>query len=290
MSACFLTVCSSTCFGEAKTNEKQEQVAEVLSEKYQESVNELLPLTPEQINAFEGKMDKTEKAIRNLPAPKVTSRTLRVSLSPGSEIPTIEIVPGYVASVVLYDVTGAPWPGTSQTNGNQNFFQVDRPDVQPGNFLTVSAKANHASTNVIVTLLGHDIPLTVHLKTVDSQKDNRTTDGIVALQIDQRGPNAALPSIGETRSSALSDDMLSFIDGNPQNAERLKIEPEVAGLDAWLLNNYIYVRSEYALFWPSWDETASGAGGKHKVYRMPNVPSIIVSVNGKTQTFNIKKM
>lgn len=266
-----------------------ESEKEIITAKFQESKNELLPLTPEQIESFKNTFKETESAIRDMPPPTIVSKTTRVSLTPGSSIPVINMVPGYVSSLAFYDITGAAWPVTSQTIGNDTYFAVSRPEVLPGNLLTVSPKTNYASTNLVVTIEGHDLPVSLQLKTVDAKQD-RVTDGLIAFQIDQRGPNAVAPVIGDTTKSSISETMMSFVDNvPPAEAQRLNADPDYSGFSVWLFQDRLYVRTTYTLLWPAWDQTASGAGGNFKVYSLPNVPSIMISVDGKTQSLYLKK-
>jgi intracellular multiplication protein IcmK len=276
---CFIVLmfCVGTCFAASSTDE------DIIQKKFDESKTELLPLTPEQIKAYQKSLRETEKAIRNTPPPKIISRTKRISLTPGSEIPTVKMAPGYVTSLIFYDVTGAPWSVTSQTVGNTDFFQVSRPEVLPGNLLTISPKTNHASTNLVITLADHDLPVSLQLETV-SHSDDWETEGLIAFQIDQRGPNASSPQIGETIKSSATEAMMSFVDNIPPAEARILVSsPEYTGLSAWIFDEKIYVRTNHNLLWPAWEQTASGAGGKLKVYSLPLVPSIMISVDGSTQ-------
>jgi intracellular multiplication protein IcmK len=278
----FLLLCVGTCFA-ASTDD------EMIQQKFDESKTELLPLTPEQIKSYQKRLQETEKAIRVTPPPKIISLTKRISLTPGSEIPKVNMAPGYVTSLVFYDVTGAPWPVTSQTSGNNDFFQVTRPEVLPGNLLVISPKTNHASTNLVLTLTGHDLPVTLQLKTVDHAKDWET-EGLIAFQIDQRGPNAFSPQVGETIKSSASQTIMSFVDNiPPKDAKILIADPEYTGLSAWMFKEKIYVRTHHSLLWPAWDQTASGAGGRLKVYSLPLVPSIMISIDGATQYVSLSE-
>jgi len=271
----------------SKSNNESNQ--KMLEDQFKASLDEVLPLSPAQIGQLKNKMRSTEKAIRNRPAPQIASRTVRVSLTAGAKIPVIEMMPGYVTPVVVYDITGQPWPITSKTNGNKKFFTVTRPEVPPLNHLNVSCLTEYANTNVVMTLEGHDYPVNIQIKTVDVQKKERKTAGQIALQVDQRGPNAVMPSIEDSTGSSVSDVMLSFIDGVPPGeAERFNLEPENNGIKAWKYKESFYIRSRHPLVWPAWEEVDSGAGGQYKVYKIPSVPSLMVSVGGATRTLSLQ--
>ena len=261
----------------------------IIKDQFEKSKIELLPLSPEEIQAFKKRTFDTEQAIRNFPPPKMVSKTIRVSLAPGSEIPIVNVAADYVSSLVFYDITGQPWPVTSRTLGNDTYFDVNRVEVEPGNLLTVTPKTKYATTNCVITLQDHDLPVSLQLNVVDPQQKDRSTDGLIALQISQRGPNAAEPILGgDTIGSSLSNVMMGFVDAiAPETATVMSLSPEYDGINVWLFQKNIYIRSAYPLIWPAWDQTASGAGGEMKVYRLPEVPSVMLSINGQMETINL---
>jgi len=261
----------------------------ILKDKFNESLMEVLPLSANQIEVLKKRISRTEKAMRNTPPPKIMSKTKRLSLSPGTKTPIVNLAAGYVSSLVFYDVTGEPWPVTSATNGNQKHFTVTRPQVLPGNLLTASVLTEHGDTNLIVTLEGHDIPVVIQLRTIDRdpEKESRT-DALIAFQIDHRGPNAKDPVFKDTMEMSIDDIMLSFVDGAPPaGATEIALNPGKNGINVWSYQTYLYCRTRYALVWPAWNQHASSAGGDYKVYRLPQVPSIMFSINGQYTTLDI---
>ncbi|MCP4024111.1 MAG: hypothetical protein GY729_19875 [Desulfobacteraceae bacterium] len=260
-----------------------------LKEKFNESLIEVLPMSSDQIRTLKKRISGTEKAMRNVPPPKITSKTKRLSLSPGTTTCVVSLVAGYVSSLVFYDVTGASWPVTSVTNGNQNHFAVTRPQVLPGNLLTVSALTEHGDTNLVITLEGHDIPVIIQLKTIDRVlgKESRT-DALIAFQVEHRGPYAKDPVFDDPIETSIDDIMLSFVDGvPPAGATKVDLAPAKQGINVWSYDTYLYCRSRYSLVWPAWNQEASSAGGDFKVYRLPKVPSIMFSINGQYITLDI---
>ncbi len=262
-------------------------IKKILDQQLQDSLDGLL--TPEQLKVFKKTKQATEKAIRN-PVPKLISRTIKISLRPGSPIPLLKVVPGYVASITVYDNTGQPWPVLSAIPGNKVFFQVERPEVLPGNGITVSALTDYAHTNVVSNLDGLSQMLNIHLSTVDPDKEKWETDSSISLQIDQRGPNASIPVVGEPMPSSITETVNAFIDGVPPiNAVKLIISPQMAALDVWLYEEKLYVRSLDPVQWPRIVSIAPGAGGKLKVYETEKASSLLISHNGQTQVVGLEE-
>ena len=80
--------------------------------------------------------DQRERALLPV-SPLLNSRTVRVSLEPGTAPTSVFTTANIASSLVIHDSTGQPWPITSVTNGGPSFFQVLRPELPDGNLLKI---------------------------------------------------------------------------------------------------------------------------------------------------------
>lgn len=265
-----------------------DKIKQTMEEQFQQSRSMLLGT--KQIKQVIRDQRRTERAIRNDP-PKLLSRSITVSLRPGAPIPKLNIVPGHVTTISIFDSTGQPWPiEADPPTGNDDFFQVERPQVPPGNTLTASAMTDYANTNLVAILKNQSIPLNVQLVTVDPEGDKWETDSTIFIQIDQRGPNAAMPVVGEPLGSTVTPTMQAFIDGIPPvDAIKLQISMNIPGLDVWLYSNRFYVRTINPLQWPHIYNVSPGAGGQLKVYETQIGSSLMVVYNGETRSVGVSE-
>ena len=268
-----------------------ELTKKMMDQELEESLSRIL--TPEQSKRFQQITRQTEKAIRR-PVPELVSRTITISLRPGAKIPIIKMVPNYITTISVFDSTGQPWPiQTTPPSGNDDFFTIQKPEVPPGNTLTVSANTDYANTNVVAIIKDQSIPINIQLSTVDpelAKTKEWKTDSRILLQLDQRGPNASIPVIGEPILNTVSGPMFAFIDGVPPiDAVKLATAPELPGLDVWFYKEKLYIRSINPLQWPPIEDIAPGAGGKLKVYQTIKAASLLVSHNGQTKTILLKE-
>tara|TARA_B100000614_G_scaffold261411_1_gene290921 strand:+ start:1055 stop:1957 length:903 start_codon:yes stop_codon:yes gene_type:complete len=259
----------------------------LLNQLFEQSLEQML--TPEHIKARRKAKRDQEKAARR-PVPKLISRTIPVSLRPGSPIPVLKVIPGYVVSVSIFDITGQPWSVEHATPARDDFFQVARIEVPPANSLTIMGLTEYAHANVVVNLKGQSVPLSIQLTTVDPGSKKWETDNNIYLQIDKRGPNAATPTVGEPIPSSISQDTFSFVDGIPPvDAVKLVLTPALPNLDAWLYQDSLYIRSSDPVQWPHGDDIAPAAGGDLKVYKTEKSASILVLHGGHSVTVGVKE-
>lgn len=254
---------------------------------FEESLKQLMPMTPEQIEAYKGKIEETQRAIKIKTPPKVSERTRRISLQPGGKAPVVNIVPGYVSSLAFFDLTGEPWPITSISTGNPQAYSVQKPELKDGNIITISALREHSSSNLVITLAEYSMPFSVQVVTDIEQAES--TDALVAFRAEKRGPLAKDPVVGAKLKSTISDTLLGFLDFiPPADAVYLNKKPELEGVDIWRYNSVYYVRSQHMLTWPAYTETARGSGGI-SVYAVPEVPEIVISKNGELTSIEVKE-
>jgi intracellular multiplication protein IcmK len=259
---------------------------QIIERAFRAATLEKLPMSPGQINEFQKKTDDVMEAIHPAPPPKMVSRSVKLILQPGSPAIKINMAPGYVSSLLVIDSTGAPWPISTVTVGNSKWFNVVKPETSEGNLITLSPLTNHASSNLTITLQGKDIPLIVQLL-VDGHTDSSIAleaDALVSFQVEGHGPKANPPVLGDTPRSPASTELISFIDGvPPAGSVEISLIPSVPGVQAWEYAGQIYLRTRYPALSPAWSQIARGSGDL-RVYVMPKVASLLVSVNGQAQS------
>lgn len=275
----------------AKIKEKEEdaQMQSVLNTIFKTVKNETLPLTPEQIDDVQNRLDETGAAIYPSPKPIMTNRTQNVSLAPGATAVSMRLAAGYVSSLVVIDSTGEPWPITTATVGNDKWFSVAKPETGANNMLTINSLKNHVSSNLAITLKGRDAPLIVELIMSDSSADKKQqeADMLVSMRMNQPGPLAAPPALGPKINSAISSELMSFLDGvAPAGAVIIKLRNEPEGVAAWKFNNQLYLRTPYLARWPAWFQQASSSSGTH-VYIMPMESEVNLAVNGASRVVTV---
>ena len=236
-------------------------------------MNQMLPLTPEEIEELRARLDATRAAIHPGPLPKAVSHTVLLDLQPGSPVSKIDVVPGFVSSIVFLDSTGAPWPITSVTVGNPKWFDVTAPKVQPQNLLTVAALGTHLSSNLAVTLKNHPTPILIVLTT-----DSGISAMLTALRANEQGPNATSPIISAPVSVGADSVLLGFLDRVPPDGA-IPLVTDNKQVEAWKYEDTLYVRTQYPAVFPAWSATVSGDAGV-RVYAMPLVASVLLTRAG----------
>lgn len=264
------------------------QMRAIAQREFELGVEEILPMSPEQIEQFRATMKKTTEAMRQTEPPKLITRTERLNLEPGSVPPTLRIVPGYGSAVVFYDVSGAPWPIRSVTPGNPKLFAVTHEsELAPFNLITISPLARHADTSLTIVLEDQSLPVILRL-TTDDQEKGSLHDSLVSYQANMRGPKAEVPVVGGRQAQSVVDPtLLAFLDGIPPAGSVFRETlPKQDGVDVWEYKNEYYLRTKHSAVWPAWTGIINGTAN-YKVYRLPAVPSLMVSVGGSTQTLMI---
>jgi len=242
---------------------------------FEQLLNNLLPLKPDQIRELRRQIDITDRAAADPVRPEQPSvSSLDVSLAPGGAPPEIRTAAGRVTALSFYDVTGAPYPVSAVVVGNPDLFQVEAP-IPEGNLVTITPLAPYAEGNMVITLLDQSVPILVKLLAGTEVVDYR-----LDMRVAARGPLAAAPVQFVDSSPQVGGPLISsFLDGlPPEDAEPVSLDQP--GLSAWRLNNALYLRTRMTLLSPAWSNSAAGAGGL-KVYVVPDVPVILASDNGR---------
>ena len=251
------------------TADKKARDAQAL---FEESLRQMMPLDQGQIQEYRSRSDERDRALLPV-SPTLNTRTVRVTLEPGRSPVPVFTTANIATSLVFHDSTGQPWPITSVTNGGPSFFQVLRPELPDGNLLNVMPTQGYATSTIVVTLEGRDMPLVVRLESDSVRAPERKADALVLFQLAHHGPKTA---------------MLAFLDRvPPEKAVRVRVEPGTDDVLVWNYNGKHYLRTVHSLMWPAWTAVVNGAGNT-RCYEVPVTSRVMLSRNGQIQTLLLK--
>ncbi|HXH55103.1 MAG TPA: DotH/IcmK family type IV secretion protein [Gammaproteobacteria bacterium] len=249
-------------------------------EAFKQLLDKISPLTPAQIIQMRKQEDKTQQAIATTPSapPRPVSSTLTIDLSPGVTPPVVRLSAGFVSSLIFVDSTGEQWPISDYSLGNPKNFNIqwDR----KSNALFIQSTTAYSSANLAIRLAGLDTP--VMLSLVSGQKE---VDYRVDCQVQGRGPNAAMPLVGDGLPT-VTPSLLSVLDGvPPPGSQELAVSGGYGR--AWLSKGKLIFRTQLTVLSPAWSATVSSPDGT-RVYEMANTPLILASQNGRTVKIELK--
>ena len=238
-------------------------------------VNQMLPMTPEQISRLRSLFNASQKAAATppgVPAKPVTSSVL-VDLSPQASPPVIRLGAGYISSLVFMDSTGQPWPIQSYSIGDPSAFNIQWD--KKSNTLLIQASSFYKRSNLAVILKGLDTPVMLSLLSGQEAIDYR-----VDLRVPGLGPNAVFVQDGLPDSA--NPVLLDVLNGVPPSGSKTL---KVIGGDcqAWLLNNHLFLRTSLEVISPAWRSVMNSADGTH-AYELQPVPVILALQRGKDKT------
>lgn len=246
-------------------------------EAFERALRETMPLTPGQIDIYRQQMDQTQRAIVRPVAPgRPVSRSLRLTLRPGEETPILRVQPGVVSTLTFSDVTGQPWPVLSVVTGNPGAYVAQSAGEQGrSNIIVLSAIQPWVPSNMVVTLVGHPVPVSVALQQGEPETDYR-----VDVLIAARGPNASQDLVGISTLAPTNDSvMIAFLDGTPPNSA-MRLRTTSSDVEAWRLEDRLFVRTRGDLMSPAYTATSSNISGV-RVYELVETPVLIVSRDGQ---------
>jgi intracellular multiplication protein IcmK len=254
----------------------QQVEEEIRQQSFNAALTGLLPMRPGEIRSFLERYDETQQAVEvpiyPYPEPEVVTST--VSLDPGARPPEIKVGVGHVATVGIYDVTGAPWP--IQDIAWAGNFEILNPEAG-GHILRITPMSEFAYGNISVRLLKLKTPVTFILKAHRDQIYYRFD-----ARIPQYGPYADVPIIEGGYNLGAGDSVLSAIlDGAPPQAA---VKLDVSGTDgrttAYKVDDATFVRTPLTMLSPGWSNSVSSADGTH-VYEVKNAPVVLLSDRGE---------
>jgi intracellular multiplication protein IcmK len=248
---------------------------------FQAVVDQVAPLTPEQIKALRKKIDDSERAAATLPrfVPKPVSSPVTVSLMPGETPPVVRLFANYVTNILFVDSVGNPLIVTDVDVGGAASFTVtyDQKAKDDGsNLVKISPQSDYASGNISVSLDGVRSPVTLTLVSGQREVDYRVD--VRVRGVGRIGPASSLPS----SSNPIMVNMLEGL--APDGAKTLTTS--TSEVQAWEVNGHFYVRTSYSLLSPAYlSEMKSADGGA--VYEIAPTPVIVALSGGNTVQINI---
>lgn len=244
--------------------------------EFSATASEIFPMSPNQVRQFSKVVDDQQRAKSDVPGitAKPMTSSIRIDSSPGVTPPVIRLGRGFVSTLVFVDSSGAPWPVTGMSVGNPDKFAIDPATEGDTNVLTMTPLGSYVHSNLSVMLKGRNTP--VSFTVVSDQHD---LDYRLDISMDERGPNALAPVTSGDVAFKLDAGVRSAIDGVPPKGSA---EMKVIGINgqAWMLDGKILLRTKATLLSPAWTDHGVSADGTN-VYKIPNIPSLIVSIDGK---------
>ena len=272
------------------------------------AARDAIPLTPEMIEdlarRYRAQQTTIEQGTTELAAP--VNRQVNVSFAPGTATSIINTVKGYPTAVSFFDSTGQPWPIGWNTNSNPANvaggtncnaatnaggpsvaavgFYVCTP-TKGSNVLEITPVSLAPRGGLVVSLEGAPKPITFLLVSGGGRFDSS-----LSVHVADRGPHARIDIMTQSGAPDTGAPYLTgMLEGvPPADAVPLSVEgvsPE--GLRAWRLGRNVYLRTRYTLLSPEW--TASEAEAGTTVYAVPNTPVVLLSVNGRTVSAQLKE-
>jgi len=286
--------------------------------EYDTAVENIMPMTPDQIRSLRRRQDSIDAAVAAPPA-KMRTETRNLHVTPGAAPQVIRMTGGYSSTVVFQDMTGKPWPVLSMILGNPESFSAVQPknsskaitssekkrraaaadtagrgasrtnteevseteDNVTSNIINIVPLSNRDSSNLVVSLQDCPYPVILHLLTESPLKGQRSADALVVFRLDKRGPKAEMPQVAPNMvSETVSEETLGFMHGvPPADAVQLALQPKVPGTRLWKYRGRLFLRTSHSVVWPAWNSLAMG--DDVRVYTLPSSPSLVLSVNGE---------
>lgn len=144
----------------------------------------------------------------------------------------------------------------------------------------IQALTPYTFGNLAVRLQGLSTP--VMLTLIPGQ---RAVDYRVDLRIQATGPNAVPVPVTGLPGNA-NPELLGVLDGIPPQGST-EVQVSDSGVQAWLRNDQLFVRTHYTILSPAWIATMSSADGT-KAYQMPKAPLLLASEDGRIVQLKIE--
>lgn len=267
---------------EAEAAAQQERMQQQV---FDQSLESLLPLTPEQtrsvLDSFRVSREAAETPIT---VPKARTTVENVSLDPSQPPLSIKTAPGYVTTLTILDMTGAPW--AIQDVSWAGKFEVTTPE-EGGHVIRITPMSAHGVGNISIRLVDLITPITFSIDTgldvVDYRFDAR---------IPKAGPLAKTPLIangGLTTVAGTDENLMRVLDGTSVEgvATRLTLDGVDGATTAYSINDTMYLRTPLTLLSPSWQSSATSADGMN-VYTLKQTPVILLSDKGRMVKARLK--
>lgn len=284
------------------------------------AARDAIPLTPGMIRDLARRLKENrqaeEESFTQFASP--VSRAVKATFAPGQATSIVQTVRGYPSQVSFFDATGQPWPivwdtnsnsaggggagGSSTGNCNTNSstgagagapggpavesvgFHVCVP-VKGSNVLQVTPLSALPRGGMLVSLQGAPKALAF---LVVSGRDRYDAD--VSVHVDRRGPNARVqidtrPGAPVTGAPYLTAMLSGIAPADAKPLEVVGVSPDE--VRAWRLGGETFIRTRHTLMSPPWSATENGEGDM-RIYALPSTPVVLLSVNGRTVSAQLK--
>jgi len=263
----------------------EELEEEIRREAFDAAITGLFPLSEDNIKTLLRKSEDvkraTEEPIDGIPTPQINVET--ISLDPGVAPMVIKTAAGFITTLNILDVTGAPWP--IQDVSWAGDYEVNEPE-EGGHILRITPLKKSAYGNMSLRLLTLKTPIIIQLETNLDSVQYR-----VDARVPEYGPFATTPLIeGGSERVAGDSKIMSVLDGvMPDRAEKLNVSGADSRTSAYMMNNVTYVRTPLTLISPAWDQSVSSADGMN-VYAMRETPVVLLSDKGRMVRVNLSNI
>ena len=259
---------------------------------FEGAIDQLLPLTPDQIEAFGRSIQDQEDAVFNAyeKAPVAVVRPLPISLASDAAVEGINLATNHITTVIFLDATGQPWPINTVAVGEAftlvGFAQesgISTYDLEGAHEIRLIPKKRLKHGNISISLRGLPTPVVLRLEAARDKADYR-----VDIRIPEYGPNADKPIIDvPDQIESANATILDFLSGAPpKSAEVLRLTGAPLSTRAWKHEGQIWLKTKSTLMSPGYSQRVGAADGTF-VYAMRSTPVVIVSDNGVQRKFRI---
>ena len=282
------------------------------------AINNAIPFTPEIIRDLARRVLENqhagEETVTQLAAP--VSRPVKVSYAPGQATSIVQTVKGYPTQISFFDATGQPWPivwdtnsnaaggnGGGNSTGNCNTNSAAQPGagggpaveatgfhvcvpVKGSNVVQITPMSLAPRGGLLVSLQGAPKALTFLVISGHSQYD-----ADLSVHVDRRGPNAKVqidsrPGAPVTGAPYLTAMLSGIAPADARPLEVIGVSPDV--VRAWRLGGETFLRTRYTLLSPPWSASENGEGDV-RIYAFPATPYVLLSVDGRTVSAQLKE-
>lgn len=253
---------------------------------YKAALMKLFPLSGPQVRQFKQQWNENQRTVQRpvegLPACR--SRAVDLSQKSNEASPKLMLFLNKSSAVTLSDVTGQPWPILKVVAGNPAAYKVDSVGPESkSNIITVTPLVPYAYGNLVVTLVGSPVPISIDVEVSDKICDDR-----VDIRVGKRGPNAVYDIINSQSLPPTGDEtMLAFLDGTPPDSAAA-VQTSDHEVESWRYKNQLYVRTRYPILSPAYISKSTNVSGI-TVYAMKEYPALLLSRDGHVITVYVNR-
>ncbi len=225
-------------------------------ELYREALQQLIPLTPEQIRKFREQVQQNREAIlsRDL---KPSLMSTRIDFKPGALPPEIVVSPGIATAVTFLDGAGNPWPIVRHVIGDAAGYQIIRMndgDDEPGHALTITPLMPAGASNLVIALKGAPLALVILVR-IHPDSAHFRHDFLLSTLGPESSSDIVIPAAPDQAGGRM---LLTFLSGADLPDDARKVPVSGVDADAWIYRKNMYVRSAHHLLSPAYSGTMTG--------------------------------